>query len=116
MGEKSQRKGRGGELELCRVLNSYGIPAKPGAAASYGSTPDVTGIVGVHAECKRVERLNITAAMAQAIRDAEKFCDGRPVLFHRRNRSPWLCTMLLEDFLLFYGAAESAEKREKQAH
>ena len=116
MSKAQQRKGRGGELELCRVLNSYGIPAKPGAAASYGSTPDVTGIVGIHAECKRVERLNVPAALDQAIKDSKKFNDGRPVLFHRRNRSPWLCTMTLEDFVSFYGAAKSAEKREKQAH
>lgn len=99
MSKSQQRKGRGGELELVAILNQYGIPAKPGKAVSYGSTPDVTGFPGIHVEVKRVERLNVPAAFAQAKRDAEKFKDGIPVLFHRRNREEWLCTLSLEDFL-----------------
>lgn len=101
MGAKSQRKGRAGELEICRILQSHGIPAEPGKAVSYGSTPDVI-IPNIHAEIKRVERLNVPEAMNQAIRDSEKFNDGPPTLFHRRNRSPWLVTMRLEDWLKFY--------------
>ena len=46
-----------------------------------------------------MERLNVGEAMAQAIRDAERFQDGAPVLFHRRNRRPWLVTMRLEDWM-----------------
>lgn len=102
MSKSQQRKGRGGELEICRILQAHGIPAEPGQAVSYGSTPDVTGIPGVHPEIKRVERLNVPEAMAQAVRDSEKFNDGTPVLFHRRNRQGWLCTMRLEDWLLLY--------------
>lgn len=59
-------------------------------------------IPGVHPEIKRVERLNVSEAMAQAVRDSEKFHDGMPVLFHRRNRQGWLCTMRLEDWLELY--------------
>lgn len=66
---------------------------------SYGEEPDVTGIPGVHIEVKRVERLNVSQAMAQAVRDAEKFNDGAPALFHRRSREPWLVTMRLSDWL-----------------
>lgn len=102
MGRASQRKGRAGELEIVKVLQAHGIPAEPGQAASYGSTPDVIGIPGIHAEIKRVERLNVSEAMAQAVRDGEKFQDGAPALFHRRNRSPWLATMRLEDWILLY--------------
>jgi hypothetical protein len=51
---------------------------------------------GWHIECKRVQRLNLAEAMAQAIRDA----DGkRPVVMHRRNQSAWLVTLSLDDFL-----------------
>ncbi|MBD5152256.1 MAG: hypothetical protein HDT16_07165 [Oscillibacter sp.] len=107
-GKSSQRKGRSGEIEICKVLNAYGIPAKPGQAASYGATPDVVGIDGVHPEVKRVERLNVPEAMAQAVRDSEKFHDGVPVLFHRKNRRGWLCTMRLEDWVRFYSASENA--------
>lgn len=102
MSKSQQRKGRGGELEICRILQAHGIPAEPGQAISYGSTPDVTGIPGIHPEIKRVERLNVPEAMAQAMRDSEKFHDGAPTLFHRRNRSPWLVTMRLEDWLELY--------------
>lgn len=102
MSKSQQRKGRGGELEICRILQARGIPAEPGQAVSYGSTPDVTGIPGIHPEVKRVERLNVPETMAQTVRDSEKFDDGAPTLFHRRNRSPWLVTMRLEDWLLLY--------------
>lgn len=68
MGKMSQRKGRGGELEICRILQDYGIPAEPGQAVSYGNTPDVVGIPGVHPEIKRAERLNVPAAFINTLR------------------------------------------------
>ncbi len=102
MSRGQQRKGRGGELEICRILQAHGIDAQPGQAVSFGSTPDITGVTGIHPEIKRVERLNVPEAMNQAIRDSEKFHDGTPCLFHRRNRSPWLVTMRLEDWILLY--------------
>jgi len=103
MGKASQRKGRGGELELCRLFQAQGIPAEPGMPMSFGATPDVVGIPGIHAEVKRVGRLNVPEAMNQAIHDAARFQDGSPALFHRRNRSPWLVTMRLEDWMKLYG-------------
>ena len=98
MSKSQQRKGRSGKLELVRILQQYNIPAEPGQ----GSTPDVVGVPGIHPEVKRVERLNVPEAMAQAVRDASRFGDGIPTLFHRRNRSPWLVTMQLEDWLKLY--------------
>lgn len=98
----SQRKGRSGELELSRILQSHGYPVEAGRAQSYGEVPDLSGLPGVHIEVKRVERLNVPEAMGQAIRDSEKFHDGTPVLFHRRSRSPWLVTMLMEDWIDLY--------------
>lgn len=102
MSKRQQRKGRAGEFELVSVLNDNGIPTQPGQAVSYGSTPDVVGVPGIHCEVKRVERLNIQTAMDQAVRDAEKFQDGKPVVFHRRNRRGWLVTMQLEDWIQLY--------------
>ena len=101
-GKSSQRKGRGGELELVRILQGYGYPVEPGQAVSFGSTPDLTGLPGIHIECKRVERLNVPEAMAQAVRDSIRFQDGFPTLFHRRNREPWLVTMNLTDWMEMY--------------
>ena len=102
MGKRSQRKGRAWELEICRIFQTHGIEARPGAPVSFGSTPDVVGIPGIHAEVKRVERLNVPEAMNQAVRDCEKFRGGRPALFHRRDRSPWLATTRLEDWIRGY--------------
>lgn len=76
----------------------------------FGEVPDLVGLPGVHIECKRVERLNVWEAMAQAIRDAERFQDGAPALFHRRNRSPWLVTMRLEDWIRIYHTQRPLEE------
>ncbi len=75
---------------------------EPREPVSYGATPDLNGLPGVHIECKRVERLNVLEAMAQAERDALRFQDGAPAVFHRRSRSPWLVTMKLEDWIKLY--------------
>ncbi len=104
MGKSQQRKGRGGELELARILQEHGYDVHPGQAVSFGSVPDLEGLPGVHIECKRVERLNVPEAMEQAIQDSEKFRDGTPTLFHRRNRKPWLVTMRLVDWIKLYEA------------
>ena len=40
--------------------------------------------------------------LAQILRDSERMGDGLPVLFHRRNRKPWLVTMRLEDWMRMY--------------
>ncbi|MBD5154036.1 MAG: hypothetical protein HDT15_11380 [Oscillibacter sp.] len=113
-GRSSQRKGRSGEIEICKILNAHGIPAEPGQAVSYGATPDVVGIPGIHPEIKRVERLNVPEAMAQAVRDSEKFRDGVPVLFHRKNRRGWLCTMRLEDWLSLYERSKTDDSGNNQ--
>ncbi|MCD8220905.1 MAG: hypothetical protein LUD07_01700 [Clostridiales bacterium] len=103
MGKTSQVKGRRGEIELAGILRDYGYPVQPGRAVSFGAVPDLVGLPGIHCEVKRVERLSVPAAMEQATRDAEKFQDGVPVVFHRRNREKWFCTMRLDDWLEMYG-------------
>ena len=102
MGRSSQRKGRTGERELASLLRGYGFPAEVGEAVSFGVVPDLTGVPGIHVECKRVERLNLNGAMEQACRDSERFNDGLPALFHRQNRRPWLVTMRLSDWVNLY--------------
>lgn len=104
MGLSSQRKGASGERELCSVLRQRGYNVERGGSQTYGTIPDIYGLPGVHVEVKRVERLNVSAAMQQSIRDSQKFMDGVPVLMHRRNREPWLVTMELDAWLdLFEG-------------
>lgn len=102
MGKSSQRKGRDGERELRDVLQGYGYQVECGEPVSFGAVPDLVGLPGIHIECKRVEKLNVPEAMWQAVRDSERFRDGMPVLFHRRNRQPWLVTMRLDDWMKVY--------------
>ena len=101
-GRGSQRKGARGERELAAVLREYGYDMERGGSLSFGEVPDLVGLPGVHIECKRVERLNVPAAMQQAVKDSQRFRDGMPALFHRRNRQPWLVTIRLEDFMQLY--------------
>lgn len=94
----SREKGCKGERELAKILRDYGYMARRGQQYSGANgDADVVGITGVHIECKRVERLNIHDAMNQAVRDAR---DGEiPVVMHRKNRTEWLVTMRLEDWM-----------------
>ena len=101
-GKRSQAKGRAGELELCRLLQDYGYPVQPGEAVSYGSTPDLTGLEGVHIECKRGEKQALYEWIQQAQRDSEKFKDGLPAVFWRKNRAKWLVCMTLADWMNLY--------------
>ena len=103
MSRSSQRKGREAELELAKLLRGFGFESvQAGEPVSYGSTPDLVGLPGVHIECKRAEQLRLSEWMKQAERDAARFQDGVAVIFHRRNREPWLVTMNLDDFMKFY--------------
>lgn len=105
-GKASQSKGRRGELELSRLLQGYGYDVQPGRAQSYGEVPDLTGLHGIHIEAKRCEQVRLSEWMAQAERDAARFQDGAPTVFHRRNREPWLVTMRLSDWLALFDASQ----------
>lgn len=102
MGKASQRKGRRGELELCRVLAGYGIEARPGCPVSFGAEPDIVGLPGIHVEVKRREQTDISAALKQAAEDASRFGDGIPAVFTRGNREQWRVVMALDDFMKLY--------------
>lgn len=94
----SREKGKAGELELARIIRKYGYTARRGQQfCGVNGDADVVGIPGLHIECKRVEKLNIHDAMQQAVRDAR---EGEiPVVMHRKNRTEWMATMRLEDWL-----------------
>lgn len=101
-GKLSQRKGADGERELAELLHGYGYEVRRGGALSFGSVPDLVGLPGIHVEVKRVEKLNLADAMKQAERDAERFHDGSPAVFHRKNRGEWLVTMPLAEWMKIY--------------
>jgi hypothetical protein len=94
--KNSRAKGAVGERELAGEFNRlFGTTARRGQQYSGIEGEDVVGLEGIHVESKRVENLNVNKAMEQAIRDA----NGQkvPVVFHRRNRKPWLVTLRLDD-------------------
>ena len=105
MSVSQQKKDADGEKELTSILRRAGYPVSWGGNKTYGAVPDVSGLPGIHIECKRVEALNVTRAMEQAERDADRFRDGAPAVFHRKNKSPWLVTMKLSDWLPLYASA-----------
>ena len=55
-----------------------------------------------------MERLNVQEAMDKAARQAE-VAGKIPVLFHRRNRQPWLVTLKLDQLPQFAEMLEAAK-------
>ncbi len=110
MAKRSQRKGRGAELEITQILNDAGFQVRPGRPVSYGQEPDVVGLAGCHVEVKRCEQTRLDSWMDQSIKDAERFGDGFPVVIHRRSRRPWLVTMRLTDWLILYGGGHGQNR------
>lgn len=101
MAINSRNKGKTGELELSRILRGHGYDTRRGQqyCGSNGDA-DVVGLPYLHIECKRVEKLNMDIAMAQARSDAR---EGEiPCVMHRKNREPWKVTMLLDDWIELY--------------
>lgn len=98
----SRQKGAAGEREISRILREYGYNARRGQQyCGANGDADVVGLPGIHIECKRVERLNISDAMIQSIKDAKP--GEIPTVFHRKNCEPWKVTMLMDDWMKLYG-------------
>ena len=77
----SRNKGKAGELELSKALRSYGYDTRRGQQyCGANGDADVVGLPHIHIECKRVERLSLYDAMAQAKADKKQV------------KSPQLCT------------------------
>jgi len=103
------------EREVAKYLNdtlglsAFRTPLSGGGTIAKGnSSADITGTPGIALECKRCERLDIPAWMAQA----RKSCDisqtpDIPVIVTRKNRQTTgqsLVILSLDEFLPFYAA------------
>lgn len=103
----SRNKGAAGERELAAKLREYGYNCRRGQQYSGANgDADVVGLLGVHIECKRVEKLNLYDAMEQSVRDAKD--SETPSVFHRKNNKEWLVTLRMDDFIKMYGILEEA--------
>lgn len=97
MGRRSLMKGKSGEREAAaEIRRLFGTDARRGQQYQGGEgSPDiVTGIIDVHFEVKRVEALQLYAAIEQAKQDAGK---NVPVVLHRKNNQPWLAIVPLDE-------------------
>ena len=106
MAVNSKRKGAAGERELAKKLNEYGFSTRRSVqynGKADDGKADLVNLPGIHIECKRVERLNVSDAMAQAVNDAK---GEMPTVFHRKNREGWLVTMRLDDWMELYKEAK----------
>ena len=95
----SCRKGKVGEREWRDVMRENGFLQARRTQQFCGTAgdSDVTcpELPNFHWEVKRVEKLNLNDAMAQAIRD----CGSKmPVVAHRKNNCPWLVTVTADVF------------------
>lgn len=114
MGSMSRRKGQRGEREAAEALGALGLNARRRGQTSRYDGADLETPLAVHWEVKRVEALNLGAAMAQAHRDA--FPGDVPCVLHRRSREPWRVTVNLEDLPRLAGVvAEALAVREHNA-
>ena len=101
----SKQKGARGERELSNKLKEYGYECRRGQQyCGANGDADVMGLPGIHIECKRVQKLNIYDAISQAKSDSKE--SEIPTVFHRKDRSEWLVTMTLEDWIKLYKQCE----------
>lgn len=110
----SRDKGKRGERELAAFLRANGFDARRGQQFAGGAdSPDIISelLKWLHIEVKRVERLNLIDACAQAEGD----CGGkRWVVIHRRNHAPWLFTGRLDILLDFIRGVLPPAEAERQ--
>jgi len=96
----SREKGCKGEREWAKWLRDTLGLTDARRGQQFKGTPDspdvVGGIPGTHPEVKRVEALNLAAAMKKAVEDAG---DDVPYVAHRRNRTEWLITIRAADLV-----------------
>ena len=85
----SRDKGARGERELSSKLREYGYNARRTQQfCGANGDADVVGLPNIHIECKRVEKLNIYNAIAQAKHDkrenhvlSEKSCKKEKIYY-----------------------------------
>ena len=96
-------KGKRGEREWAKFLrdNCNCKNARRGQQFQGGvDSPDVVcGIPNTHCEVKRVEKLNLGNAMAQAVADSGG--DAIPYVAHRKNLGEWMVTVRAVDLVAF---------------
>lgn len=99
----SKSKGKRGELDLVEQLRTAGY-ANARRTAQYcgntGDAPDITGIDGLHIECKRREQIQDEVFLQQAEKEAKKGLI--PIVMYRRSREQWKVCLRLNVFMAIW--------------
>ena len=98
-----KQKGKRGELDLVEQLRTAGY-ANARRTAQYcgntGDAPDITGIDGLHIECKRREQIQDEVFLQQAEKEAKKGLI--PIVMYRRSREQWKVCLRLNVFMAIW--------------
>jgi len=100
MGITERRKGADAEREVVTIFKSHGWPQARRTSDGHdqhGRGDIIDGPAGCHIEIKRQERLNVPAALRQAIADADRY--DIPIVIHRPSRHGWMATLELDELL-----------------
>lgn len=113
MAINSKQKGKRGERYVVNKFKDRGYQCNRTAQfkGNTGRADDIEGIDYIHAEVKFVERLNISDAMTQAIRD--NLASDRqafPTVFHKKNNEELLVTMQFSTWINLYDSFYSDMK------
>lgn len=112
MGKFSKEKGKRGERYVVGCFKGCGYNNAHRTAQYKGNTGqagDIEGIDYIHCEVKFVERLNISTAMDQAIRDSHT-TNKMPTIFHKKNSEVLMVTMRFQDWIKLYDSYYSDMK------
>lgn len=117
MSINSKRKGKKGELYVVNRFKEHGYECNRTAQfkGNTGRADDIEGIDYIHAEVKFVEKLNLSEAMNQAIRD--NLASNRqafPTVFHKKNYQELMVTMRFCDWIKLYNEYYSSMKLEER--
>ena len=113
----SKRKGKKGELYVVNKFKEWGYECNRTAQfkGNTGRADDIEGIDYIQAEVKFVEKLNLSEAMNQAIRD--NLASNRqafPTVFHKKNYQELMVTMRFCDWIKLYNEYYSSMKLEER--
>ena len=106
----SKQKGKRGERMFAQLCREHGYDVRRTAqyCGNTGEAADVIGLPGIHVEVKRVERLDLYAAIRQAKHDARP--GEKPIVAHKRNNEVWYITMSAEDWFELYREWEAGRE------
>lgn len=105
---KSIDKGKRGELEVAKLLQSFGYEARRGQQYQGGpGSPDVVhNMKGFHIEVKFVEQFQVYKALEQAEEELNDIHHEIPIVFHRRKQKEWVVCMYADEFLMLMKKAQ----------